>query len=294
MATTPQITATLVVIVDVVVVLVVGLLVVAVTVVVVGIVVIVVVGIVAVIGAVAVPVPLVVVALVVVVVVVVIVVAVVVMEVIAVVQSIPALSTEKPKAKVHINEIIPPVDFSFLHITTVEECETEEPREVSPRKSIQVKKKKPEDEELPEKSQSLCLRLNNNDLKDVNNLMTIATSLFESPSNIGWIDLSFNNLVHIDPVLTQFENLKILYLHGNEITDVKEINKLGTISKLWKLTLHGNPMEDVKGYRLYVLSTLPQLLSLDFSRVTKCDRRTAQTYKNFNNPCRPKRTVRDD
>ncbi|KAK3747081.1 hypothetical protein RRG08_046468 [Elysia crispata] len=201
---------------------------------------------------------------------------------------------EKPKPKVQINEIIPPVDFSFLHISTVEECETEEPRDVSPRKVTQVKKKKTAEEEISEKSQSLCLRLNNNDIKDVNNLMTIATSLFESPSNIGWIDLSFNSLVHIDPVLTQFENLKILYLHGNDISDLKEINKLGTIPKLWKLTLHGNPMEDVKGYRLYILSTLPNLVSFDFSRVTKADHMTANTYKNFNNPNRAKRIVRDD
>ncbi|GFO39039.1 leucine-rich repeat-containing protein 51 [Plakobranchus ocellatus] len=201
---------------------------------------------------------------------------------------------EKPKAKVQVHEIIPPVDFSFLHISAVEECETEEPRDVSPRKHTHVKKKKPEEEEVLEKSQSLCLRLNNNDLKDVNNLMTIATSLFQSPANIGWIDLSFNSLVHIDPVLTQFENLKILYLHGNDITELKEVNKLGTIPKLWKLTLHGNPMEETKGYRLYCLSTLPNLLNFDFSRVTKADRMTANTYKNFNNPCRPKRVIRDD
>ena len=90
--------------------------------------------------------------------------------------------------------------YILYYLFLILECETEEPRDVSPRKVTQVKKKKTAEEEISEKSQSLCLRLNNNDIKDVNNLMTIATSLFESPSNIGWIDLSFNSLVHIDPV----------------------------------------------------------------------------------------------
>ncbi|RUS75622.1 hypothetical protein EGW08_016615 [Elysia chlorotica] len=201
---------------------------------------------------------------------------------------------ERPKPKVQINEIVPPVDFSFLQISTVEECETEEPRDVTHRKVATVKKKKAAEEDVPPKSQGCSLWLNNNSLKDVNNLMTIAISQFESPSNIGWIDISFNSLVHIDPVLTQFENLQILYLHGNDIVDLKEIIKLGTLPKLRKLTLHGNPLEEVKGYRLYVLSTLPRLQSLDFSRVTKGDCMSATVYKNFNNPNRSKKIRRDD
>jgi len=168
-----------------------------------------------------------------------------------------------------------------LKIAAVEECETEEPRDNSPRKNIQ-KKKKTEEEGI-EKSESLCLKLNNNQLKDVNNIMSVAPQVFTQPLAIGWIDLSFNQLSHIDPVLTQFENMKILYLHGNAIDDIKEVNKLAMLPKLIKLSLHGNPIENTKGYRQYCLTFVPGVKSFDFSRVTKADRATASTWSTFNN-----------
>jgi len=186
-----------------------------------------------------------------------------------------------------LNEIIPPVDFSFLKIATIDECETEEPRDNSPRKQKQPLKKKTDDEN-PEKSQSLCLKLNNNELKDVNNLMSVAPVVFENPDAIGWIDLSFNQLTHIDAVLTSFENLKILYLHGNAIEDIKEVNKLAMLPRLMKLSLHGNPIENYKGYRQYVLSFIPHLVAFDFSRITKADKATAGTWAVFNNPHKKK------
>jgi Leucine-rich repeat (LRR) protein len=47
-------------------------------------------------------------------------------------------------------------------------------------------------------------------------------------------------------VLYEFENLEILYLHANHITNVKEVDKLGNFKKLKKLTLHGNEIEKEK------------------------------------------------
>jgi Leucine-rich repeat (LRR) protein len=47
-------------------------------------------------------------------------------------------------------------------------------------------------------------------------------------------------------VVTEFENLQILYLHGNLIKDLKEIEKLNVMKSLRKLTLHGNPVENIK------------------------------------------------
>ncbi|CAL1537980.1 unnamed protein product [Lymnaea stagnalis] len=206
-----------------------------------------------------------------------------------------ALPIQELKAvkRVQLNEIIPPVDFSFLHITGIEECQNEEPRDTSPRKN-QPTKKKHEKEKSDEKSQSMCLRLNNNFLKNINNISSIAASLFDNPANISWIDLSFNLLENIDPALIQFENLKILYLHGNNIGDMKEVNKLTSLKKLMKLTLHGNDIENIKGYRFFVLATLPNLINFDFSRVTKGDRVTATTFKGFYNPDKPKKIKHND
>nr|XP_020029600.1 leucine-rich repeat-containing protein 51 isoform X3 [Castor canadensis] len=112
--------------------------------------------------------------------------------------------------------------------------------------------------------------------------------LLEHPQNLAWIDLSFNDLTSIDPVLTTFFNLSVLYLHGNSIQRLGEVNKLAVLPRLRSLTLHGNPIEEEKGYspslpyRQYVLCTLPRITTFDFSGITKADRTTAEVWKRMN------------
>ena len=115
-------------------------------------------------------------------------------------------------------------------------------------------------------------QVNNNCLSDISNLKLVAAELFEDPECIAWIDLSFNELVKVDDVskaiklcalkhcivnrsligcwclqvLLTFPNLQILYLHGNQIGDLKEIEKLARLTELKKLSLHGNPLENEK------------------------------------------------
>lgn len=48
------------------------------------------------------------------------------------------------------------------------------------------------------------------------------------------------------------------------------------LEELYSLTLHGNPLEERKGYRNKVLFSLPQLKSLDFTNVTSADHKRAQ------------------
>lgn len=50
-------------------------------------------------------------------------------------------------------------------------------------------------------------------------------------------------------VLTTLFNLSVLYLHGNSIQRLGEVNKLAILPRLRSLTLHGNPVEEEKGYR---------------------------------------------
>ena len=71
----------------------------------------------------------------------------------------------------------------------------------------------------------------------------------------------------------------MLYLHGNSIMNLAEIDKLALLPNLITLTLHGNPIDNQKGYRQYVLAKLPSLRTLDFSRVTKADRMDALTWE---------------
>ncbi|XP_022328039.2 leucine-rich repeat-containing protein 51-like [Crassostrea virginica] len=185
------------------------------------------------------------------------------------------------------NEIQDPLDFSFCRLNKVEDALDEEPR-LSPRKDHASVSDSG-------KSLSRCLRLNNNSLQSIERLGEIINAKFESPKNIAWIDLSFNELTTVDPVLLEFSELQILYLHGNQIADIKEVGKLSGLKKLRKLTLHGNPLEKAKGYKFQVLAMIPQLQAIDFGRVTKCDRKTSEVWNNLNNaPKKKKEKMEDD
>ena len=70
----------------------------------------------------------------------------------------------------------------------------------------------------------------------------------------------------------------MLYLHGNNIMELEEADKLSGLPKLITLSLHGNPMEATKGYYQYVLSKVPQLKTLDFTGVSMADMDTATTW----------------
>ncbi|XP_028655197.1 leucine rich repeat containing 51 isoform X2 [Erpetoichthys calabaricus] len=135
----------------------------------------------------------------------------------------------------------PPLDLSFKCLNSVEEAMSEEPRA------------------------GLRPLLRSPEGKDIKLL--------------SWIDLSFNDLSTIEPVLTSFKDLKVLYLHGNGIPKMSEVDKLAVLPHLQNLTLHGNPIEGEKGYRNYVITVLPHLKNLDFSGVTKQERGMAKLWK---------------
>lgn len=85
-------------------------------------------------------------------------------------------------------------------------------------------------------------------------------------------------------MLLEYPKVKILYLHGNSIVNLAEIDKLAGLPNLTTLTLHGNPIEEIEDYKKYVLAVLPGLRSLDFYRITKQDRATSQTWKEMFGP----------
>ncbi|KAM4795309.1 leucine-rich repeat-containing protein 51 [Rhinophrynus dorsalis] len=175
----------------------------------------------------------------------------------------------------------PPVDFSFKCINSMEDVLQENPRQ-GPRPLARS-----EDGKLL----SQAVRLNNNTLTDLNGFREMVEKLLSDPSQLSWIDLSFNDLSNIDPALTTYRHLSVLNLHSNSISRLSEVDKLAALPNLKSLTLHGNPIEAERGYRCYVLSVLPQLKSLDFSAVTKQDRVTANVWRQMN--IRPKRVRRN-
>ena len=101
--------------------------------------------------------------------------------------------------------------------------------------------------------------------------------LFE-PLSITLLDLSLNHLKTIDPALLWLTNLATLYLHGNHIEKLAEVDKLKPLEKLIGITLHGNEIEKDKSYRTYVITRLPHLKRLDFGLLTKGDRDLAASW----------------
>ncbi len=69
--------------------------------------------------------------------------------------------------------------------------------------------------------------------------------------------------------------MKCLYLHGNKLYDLTEIDKLTQLKELTVLTLHGNPIENLPGYRHYILLKLPKLKHLNFAGISRNDKMTA-------------------
>jgi len=137
-----------------------------------------------------------------------------------------------------------------------------------------------------------AVRLNNNSLSSFEAFEETLSQVVRHPLEVSWFDLSFNMLQNIDKVIAKFRNIKVLYLHGNSIESLEEINKLAALPNLITLTLHGNPIESESGYRQYVLSRLPGLKNLDFSGVTKQDRSIAETWFKMHGPKRGRKNKR--
>lgn len=94
-----------------------------------------------------------------------------------------------------------------------------------------------------------------------------------NPEKLEWLDLSYNYLETIEPEVLQFPYLKALYLHGNYISNLEEVRKIQNLPCLQTLTLYGNIIEQIKGYRLYVLGLMYEqfetLKKLDSVLVTR-------------------------
>jgi len=125
---------------------------------------------------------------------------------------------------------------------------------------------------------SVCVRLCNNLLKSLKGLEAAVAYVLDDPSELTWLDLSYNQLVRVEEVILKYPNLQVLYLHGNKITDVREIAKLAALPRLKKLTIHGNPIAERRGYRPTIASMLPQVQNLDFGAITKVDRDVVATF----------------
>ncbi|KAF6720816.1 Leucine-rich repeat-containing protein 51 [Oryzias melastigma] len=155
-----------------------------------------------------------------------------------------------------------PVDLSFKNISKLTDAWTEEPRS-----SLRPVKRNSENKYL-----CCSLRLSNNNITDLLDLERTVSHFLAEPARLAWLDLSFNKITHIDQILCRLHELRVLYLHGNNIHILSEVERLGELQHLHSITLHGNPIETNKTYRNRVICALPRLKSMDFSAVTSQER----------------------
>ncbi|TRY90879.1 hypothetical protein DNTS_021955 [Danionella cerebrum] len=167
-----------------------------------------------------------------------------------------------------------PVDFSFKELNTISDVLSEEANTVA----------RPAKRDSEQKYISHSLRLSNNFIIELRGLMETLTATFSNPARLAWLDLSFNQIQHIDSALTQLKELRLLYLHGNQICKLSEVDKLALLPSLHTITLHGNPMVTEKDYRAHLIATIPHLKMIDFSAVTKQERELTAVWKKSRNP----------
>uniref|UniRef100_A0A8C2DW88 Leucine-rich repeat-containing protein 51 n=1 Tax=Cyprinus carpio TaxID=7962 RepID=A0A8C2DW88_CYPCA len=154
-----------------------------------------------------------------------------------------------------------PVDFSFRELNTVSDMLSDEPNPGA----------RPLKRDSEQKILSATLRLNNNFLSDLTGLMDTLSALYAEPTRLAWLDLSFNEFQHIHPVLTELKELRLLYLHGNRICKLSEVDKLAALPFLHTITLHGNPIVTEREYRYGRRSKVREMHKSGSRRVSKND-----------------------
>ncbi|CAL1679612.1 unnamed protein product [Lasius platythorax] len=163
--------------------------------------------------------------------------------------------------------IAPPLDLSFRKATTM--------NELMKKRAQIIRTGKAPARTFKDRYVTSTLWLSNNLLSSTEGLQRLVNRVLDDPVYLSWLDLSFNEINEIGEDIEKFTNLKILYLHGNKISNIADTLRLRKLQNLRSLTLHGNPIEDVPCYRSYIVHLLPQLLVLDFSPVIAAEKKKA-------------------
>ena len=134
--------------------------------------------------------------------------------------------------------------------------------------------KKNQEKKIKIKFKKYCNAFNvsNNKLTTIEGIHTVLEALlpdltFSSKLTkvqlIQWIDISRNKLTGIHRDICELPYLKILYVHGNNIQEIGKVTALSQCKSLTSLTLYGNPMDHIKGYRNFIIEMCPLLEKLD-------------------------------
>ena len=86
---------------------------------------------------------------------------------------------------------------------------------------------------------------------------------------LQWIDISRNKLTDIHEDICRLPYLKILYVHGNNIQEIEKVVNLRKCKSLTSLSLYGNPIDHIKGYRHFIIEMCPLLEKLDSAVISE-------------------------
>eukprot|EP00825_Cyclidium_porcatum_P042223 TRINITY_DN5736_c0_g1_i4.p1 TRINITY_DN5736_c0_g1~~TRINITY_DN5736_c0_g1_i4.p1 ORF type:complete len:336 (-),score=86.95 TRINITY_DN5736_c0_g1_i4:246-1253(-) len=115
------------------------------------------------------------------------------------------------------------------------------------------------------------LILSYNQIRSLDNFPVHIGAVMTNFEQLQWLDLSHNYLVALNYDFKELTQLKSLYLHCNYIKDISELLKLQHLP-LISLTIHGNPIDTIPGFRLYIVQILPQLKRIDSVLISNKER----------------------
>lgn len=119
-----------------------------------------------------------------------------------------------------------------------------------------------------------AIRLGNNEITTTGILSSTLPAHFDT-TKILWLDLSFNFIAEIaNDFAALFPNITTIYLQSNRLAKLKEVKKLSECNELRSLAMYGNPIEENKHYRNYVIYYCKKLHQFDKAPIT-----TAQKEK---------------
>ncbi|TYZ69475.1 hypothetical protein PybrP1_001897 [[Pythium] brassicae (nom. inval.)] len=197
--------------------------------------------------------------------------------------------SSSPKAHAYVM----PLDYSFMGLVSLSDMAQQDP--VSGRKKAShdeaggkvvqtpadpVAAVSPSKSKPTAPATAVSLRVSNNKISKLDDIHDALHAVFDDPTKLQWLDLSGNALTSIARgTFAPYPGIFTLHLHGNKLHRYTDIDTVAeSLPRLHSLTLHGNPVEEKKHYRNYVIASFPKLQQLDFSSVTKGDRERAETW----------------
>mmetsp|Transcript_14086 Transcript_14086/g.20751 ORF Transcript_14086/g.20751 Transcript_14086/m.20751 type:complete len:198 (-) Transcript_14086:321-914(-) len=171
------------------------------------------------------------------------------------------------------------LDCSFMGIVELEDLLQVSPQALAAAASNSSSAGEVKTEDKGAKLKMTSIKLCSNQITSVDTLYPVLSDILAAPTALRWVDLSCNQIERLGDALERFPEIAVLYLHGNQLRSLGELRRLGEqLPGLKSLTLHGNPVEEGKHYRNYLIHFLPSLNQLDFSPITRLDRDKAATW----------------